>query len=250
MFSILLVTSFLLLLFYFCCSTITITTTTTIVTQLLLIPLCKQVFISGAVELTTQLSKPVRILCVPECRINKLGYLAREDYLDALQLRVISKLTCVRKDALGKGRAKGRDDGEASTSRVANSNENGADLVNATRKTKSVGLHINPLIKGGDSQVVPNQFPLAFGSFDQEGSPSINGGQKSAARVASQQRINVHVPRSTHSGIKSLAPGTQPGHRWCPLGLTHTQKPRVQRLRAQELQEQTAEKSNLIRGSQ
>src|SRR3954466_16224898 len=71
-------------------TTITIiTTATTTVSQLLLIPLCKQLFISGAVELTTPLSKPVCILCVPKCRINKLGYLAREDYLDALQLRVI-----------------------------------------------------------------------------------------------------------------------------------------------------------------
>src|ERR1041385_6180365 len=82
-----------LLVVYFCCFTTTITTiitTTTItVSQLLLIPLCKQVFISGAVELTTQLSKHVRILYVPKCRINKLGYLAREDYLDPLQLRVI-----------------------------------------------------------------------------------------------------------------------------------------------------------------
>ena len=80
-------------MFYFSCFTTTITTiittTTTTVSQLLLIPLCKQVLISGAVELTTQLSKPVRILCVPKCRINKLGYLAREDYLDPLQLRVI-----------------------------------------------------------------------------------------------------------------------------------------------------------------
>src|SRR3954463_13475767 len=87
------VTSCLLSLFCFCCFTTTIitiiTTTTTTVSQLLLIPLCKQVFISGAVELTTQLSKHVRILCVPKCRINKLGYLAREDYLDPLQLRVI-----------------------------------------------------------------------------------------------------------------------------------------------------------------
>src|SRR3954466_12380698 len=93
MFFFLLVTSCLLSLFYFCCSTITITTfittATTTVSQLLLIPLCKQVFISGAIELTTQLSKPVHILWLPKCRINKLGYLAREDYLDPLQLRVI-----------------------------------------------------------------------------------------------------------------------------------------------------------------
>src|ERR1041384_3373525 len=90
--SILLVTSCLLSLFYFCCSTTTITTTTTTsILPLLLIPLCKQVLISGAVELTTQLSKPVRILWLPKCRINKLGYLAHEDYLDPLQLRVITR---------------------------------------------------------------------------------------------------------------------------------------------------------------
>src|SRR3954467_5322893 len=91
--SILVVTSCLLLLFYFCCSTITITTIittiTTTVSQLLLIPLCKQMSISGAIELQTQLSKLVRILLLPKCRMNKLGYLAREDYLDPLQLRVI-----------------------------------------------------------------------------------------------------------------------------------------------------------------
>ena len=84
------VTSCLLSLFYFRCSTTTIiTTTTTSISPLLLIPLCKQVLISGAVELKTQLSKPVRILWLPKCRINKLGYPAREDYLDTLQSRVI-----------------------------------------------------------------------------------------------------------------------------------------------------------------
>ena len=88
--SIMLVTSCLLLLFYFCCFTTTIiTTTTTSILPLLLISLCNQVLISGVVELKTQLSKPVRILWIPKCRINKLGYLSREDYLDPLQLRVI-----------------------------------------------------------------------------------------------------------------------------------------------------------------
>src|SRR3954468_7991912 len=46
-------------------------------------------YISGAVELTTQLSKLINTLWLPLCRINKLGYLTREDYLDPLQLRVI-----------------------------------------------------------------------------------------------------------------------------------------------------------------
>ena len=87
---ILLVTSIFTFVFYFCCFTTTAIVTTIIPTPpLLLILSCKQVFISGVIELTTQLSKPVRILWLPNCRINKLCYLAREDYLDPLQLRVI-----------------------------------------------------------------------------------------------------------------------------------------------------------------
>src|ERR1041384_6999797 len=94
----LLVTSCLLSLFYFCCSTTTIITmTTTSILLLLLIPLCKQALISGAVELTTQLSKHVLILWIPTCRINKWGYLAREDYLDPLRLRVITSLPRIYK---------------------------------------------------------------------------------------------------------------------------------------------------------
>ena len=42
--------------------------------------------------------------------------------------------------------------------------------------------------------------------------------------------------------IRSLAPGTKPGPRWCPSGLTPTQKRRVQRLRAVEIRAQIAEK--------
>src|SRR3954468_17620341 len=72
--SILLGTSCLLLLFYFCCFTTTIIATTiTSIPPLLLILCCKQV-LSGAVELTTQLSKPVHILWIPLCLIYKLGY--------------------------------------------------------------------------------------------------------------------------------------------------------------------------------
>src|SRR3954462_13773818 len=64
----------LLLLFYFCCFTTTIIVTTiTSIPRLLLILCCKKV-LSGAVDLTTQLSKPVRILWPPLCRIYKLGY--------------------------------------------------------------------------------------------------------------------------------------------------------------------------------
>ena len=86
----LLVTSCLLLLFNFCCFTTTIIiTTTTSISPLLLIPLSMQALIPGMVELTTHFSKPISVLWLPSCRINKLCYLTREDYLDPLQWRVI-----------------------------------------------------------------------------------------------------------------------------------------------------------------
>ena len=40
------------------------------------------------------------------------------------------------------------------------------------------------------------------------------------------------------SRIRSVALGTKPKAQWCPAGLTHTQKRRVQRLRAIELKEE------------
>src|SRR3954469_8856950 len=88
---ILLVTSCFTFVFYFCCFTTTIIITTiTSILSLLLISCCKQV-LSGAVELTTQLSKLVRIFWLPLCRINKLGYLTREDCCDPLHLWVIKR---------------------------------------------------------------------------------------------------------------------------------------------------------------
>src|SRR3954462_10722882 len=86
---ILLVTSCLLLLFYFRCFTTTVTIAAiTSISPLLLIFFASK-YILGVVELTTQLLKLINILWLPFCRINKLGYLAREDYLDPLQLRII-----------------------------------------------------------------------------------------------------------------------------------------------------------------
>jgi hypothetical protein len=55
----------------------------------------------------------------------------------------------------------------------------------------------------------------------------------------------VHQYRPKNQGgtrIKSVAPGTKPEPQWCPKGLTHTQKRRVQRLQALIIQEEIAEK--------
>ena len=49
-------------------------------------------YLSGAVELTTQLLKLINILWLPLCRINKLGYLTREDCCDPLHLWVIKTI--------------------------------------------------------------------------------------------------------------------------------------------------------------
>ena len=45
------------------------------------------------------------------------------------------------------------------------------------------------------------------------------------------------------SRIKSVALGTKPGPRWCPTGLSHTQKRRVQRLQVLEIKEEIAQKN-------
>jgi hypothetical protein len=55
--------------------------------------------------------------------------------------------------------------------------------------------------------------------------------------------LQQYMPRnSVVRKIMSVAPGTKPGPRWCPTGLTHTQKRRVQRLRASEIKEEIAKK--------
>jgi hypothetical protein len=59
------------------------------------------------------------------------------------------------------------------------------------------------------------------------------------------QRTTVcqYMPRNSGgSRIKSVEPGTKPRPQWCPVGLTHTQKRRVQRLRVSEIREELAKK--------
>src|SRR4051812_4863 len=56
---------------------------------LLLINFCDQELFPGATELTTQLLRLASILCLPLCRINKLGNTTREDCCDPLHLWAI-----------------------------------------------------------------------------------------------------------------------------------------------------------------
>jgi hypothetical protein len=60
---------------------------------------------------------------------------------------------------------------------------------------------------------------------------------------APQASVSQYTPRNSGgNGIMSVAPDTKPGPRWCPIGLSHTQKRRVQRLRALEIKEEITEK--------
>src|SRR3954465_12584613 len=56
---------------------------------LLLINFCEQELFPGAAELTTQLLRLASILCLPLCRINKLGNTTLEDCCDPIYLWVI-----------------------------------------------------------------------------------------------------------------------------------------------------------------
>jgi hypothetical protein len=60
---------------------------------------------------------------------------------------------------------------------------------------------------------------------------------------APRTSVSQYWPRNLGgSRIKSVAPRTKPQSQWCPTGLTHTQKRRVQRLRMLEIREEIAEK--------
>src|SRR3954464_15140810 len=59
---------------------------------LLLINFCEQELFPGAAELITQLLRLASILCLPLCRINKLGNTTREDCCDPLHLWVIKTI--------------------------------------------------------------------------------------------------------------------------------------------------------------
>jgi hypothetical protein len=84
------------------------------------------------------------------------------------------------------------------------------------------------------------------------GSQKVRGNDISDQRMVISAKDKIFIPKTTdhqyrprYSGgnmIKSVAPGTKPGSQWCLMGLTHTQKRRVQRLRALEIRECITEK--------
>ena len=77
-----------------------------------------------------------------------------------------------------------------------------------------------------------------------------DAGQSSKTSAAEQNRkfrnCEPELPVSPDSAEQrregNIAPGTTPKPRWCPAGLTHTQRRRLQRLRTLKLREEQAEK--------
>jgi hypothetical protein len=62
---------------------------------------------------------------------------------------------------------------------------------------------------------------------------------------APQTAVRQYQPQNLGGNrINSVAPGTKSRPRWCPTGLTHTQKRRVQRLRVLEIRGEIVEKKS------
>jgi len=190
-------------------------------------------------------------------------------------------LTWVRKSEkeLGEKKNPGKEDiAELKNKSVQEKNANArAESDGEARKAEAVGVIIDPLIKENSPLVSSGQSPVLFGSLNQHENPGTSGSQKLVAGAASHRQKGVsatqnkphymrsNMPRysggnqyrpdysggnrtvrrdmpSNSGGSKSVAPGTKPEPQWCPRGLNHTQKRRVQRLRALEIEKEIAEK--------
>jgi hypothetical protein len=102
---------------------------------------------------------------------------------------------------------------------------------NCADSSKVMSQHCNSA-SGGDGDVVSNaNRRLHIQNFKQQN----NFHSRS---TVSRLRAALFQNRPRNLGgnrIGSIVPGTKPKPQWCPAGFTHTQKRRVQRLRAIEI---------------
>jgi hypothetical protein len=120
-----------------------------------------------------------------------------------------------------------------------------------SQKNEMVSMHSDPATRS-----ISSGLSTSLPSMDLKSSTINMCGQKiiaskvfsqerifSAKNKLSTQKILCYKPRNSGGNkIKSVAPRTKPEPQWCPTGLTHTQKRRVQRLRVLEIREELAEK--------
>jgi hypothetical protein len=131
-----------------------------------------------------------------------------------------------------------------------------------SRKLDSVNTYADSVtrssISGPSMNMSPMDFKYSIAIFMQYVNSRSGGSQKTGpVGVLNRRRYfsakdKSFVPkdtvpwyRSENSGgcrIRSVMPGNKSKPQWCPTGLTHAQKRRVQRLRASEIKEEIAEK--------
>jgi hypothetical protein len=152
---------------------------------------------------------------------------------------------------------------------LQNSGDKARILPSSTsKKADSVTTCKNAIMRNRSFRPSTSLWGLGLKSTTQRGYSTSRGSQKVRGNDISDQRMvisakdKIFIPKTTdhqyrprYSGgnmIKSVAPGTKPGSQWCLMGLTHTQKRRVQRLRALEIRECITEKKcdeRFIRGT-
>jgi hypothetical protein len=122
---------------------------------------------------------------------------------------------------------------------------------------KSASLHADSIIRSSSLRPSTSLSPVGFKSTSTSTQRGDSTSRRSKRVRANEQMVlsakdRLFVPKTAlcqcrpgNSGgnmIMSVAPGTKLEPQWCPSGLTHTQKRRVQRLRALKIREEIAEK--------
>jgi hypothetical protein len=126
-----------------------------------------------------------------------------------------------------------------------------------SQKTESASMHdsvVRSIISPG-KRFLPMGFTSSISTSTRWDSRNRGSHKIKASNVFDQRRVfsarkiwpkaalQQYKPRnSVDTKIISVTSGTKPGPQWCPAGLTHTQKRRVQRLRALEIMEKITEK--------
>jgi hypothetical protein len=127
-----------------------------------------------------------------------------------------------------------------------------------SQKFESASLHADLIMEscstGTSQNVLPMGFMCSTSTFTERGDSSNRGINRTLFDMhrlfsakekmfASQASVSQYRPRNLGGNkIMSVAPGAEPSLQWCPTGLTHTQKRRVQRLRVLEMREWLGEK--------
>jgi hypothetical protein len=139
----------------------------------------------------------------------------------------------------------------------ANNTLAASSSASASQKSESANIHAISARRGINSGTSMRLRPAVFknntSTPTQHGESSNRDSKKGkSGSISDQKRVfsakqiifspqtvvcQYRLRNSGGTRIKSVTPGTKPGPRWCPTGLTHTQKRRVQRLRASEIKE-------------